>query len=160
MKHMRMIFIISVMVSLVSAGFCGNTFAAAMEGGPANLQGGVICGPEAWATVVIRTNGINYTIAVRSKQIQDCNVQKDAYLLEIDDCLDDPDTDVAECPLLEDDFINYVFGPSLFDIALPVITKVKNFHKEDDPLNTSYKFISFDAQIKSYIDGLESCPPQ
>ena len=159
MKNMRMISVFSLVVSWVLVGFCGSVFAAAMEGGPADLADGVVCGPEAWATVVIRTNGTDYTIAVRSKQIENCNVTKDAKLSSFNGC-DEDTTDGVDCPTLEPQFINYVFGYQIFNIPLPIITKVKNFDSKPVPDTTDYMIISFDAQIKNYLPDPDAVCPE
>ncbi len=154
-KHLFISLCVVVALTIFMA---GQTFAGAGEG-PADLGSGVICDPAVWAVVVIQTDKIDYKITVRAKQIENCYVQKDAYFLDLSDCGEDQATAVVECPAQENDFINFIFGPKLFDIDNPVITKIKNFHSELDPNDNAYTLISFDAQLKGYHPG-GTCPTQ
>ena len=167
MKMVKLINRGMVVFTLATFLFVGSVFAGAGEG-PADLGSGVICDPAVWAVVVIQTSKsadlpndpADYKISIRAKQIVDCNVEKDAYFLELTGC-DETTSNGVDCPLVESDFINFVFGPSLFNIGNPIITKIKNFSSEPDPNDTTdtYTLISFDAQLKAY-DASGTCPDQ
>ena len=113
----------------------GPVFAGGNEDPPAT---GTIEGPELWGVMIYHC-GENALI-LRVKRVVDCNVQTQAL------------TDFnynQGCPSDETSPLNRRLGVTLFDInpdpnvMNPIITKVKNFKKED-----GQDLYSFDVQIK------------
>ena len=156
-KHLFLSLCVGVALTILIA---SQAFAGGMEG-PADLTDGVICDPTVWAVVVVKTNGSDYKVMVRAKKIEDCVVTKDTYFVDFGDIgiVCDDSTTPGLCPLVESDFINYVFdyGPPLLGIEHPVVTKIKNFDSKG-PDTDNYTLISFDAQLKAYYPGLNACP--
>jgi hypothetical protein len=107
---------------------------------------GTIQGPELWGVVIIDCQSPVYA-AVRVKRIQDCAVQIQT-LVDPAYSLGCPDNE--SIPLYHQ-FTgqSLSFGEGTPIPGTPIITKVKNFKKEQYGTNTYV--VTFDAQIKFYL---------
>lgn len=130
-----------LMVSMTGQAFAAGGGGGGMEGLP---DGAVVVGPAVWATVVLTCSGDDVAmISLRAKKIEDCNVETEAKLIDLEGA-----TFQLDCPQTADVIVNnYLPGLWIFGKVDPVITKVKNFVNDLNDSGT----VSFDAQIK-YVE--------
>lgn len=141
MRSKQLFFSLCVVVALTIF-MAGQTLGSGggMEGLP---EGAVVVGPAVWATVVLTcSNDEVEMVSIRAKNIEDCNVETEALLYNLQTLAIPIQLD---CPQSAADVVNnYLPGLYIFGKVDPVFTKAKNFVNDLGDSGT----VSFDAQIQ------------
>ncbi|RLC01288.1 MAG: hypothetical protein DRH90_16530 [Deltaproteobacteria bacterium] len=140
MMAKKLLLVLVIAVAMIAAGPVPSLLAAEPPG--TNNVAEKIVGPTMWAVAVIDCSA-GPAANVRVKKIEGCVVNTqavDKWSLKVQP--------ISPCPPTESQIVYTRFQPSkIFGLPCPaIITKVKNYHKEDDS-----DLVSFDAQIQFVI---------
>ena len=146
--NLRKILVMAGMaVVLTLLGPAGQVMAGGDPPVSANLETGTIQGPEMWGVIVMTCPaGSDAYAMLRVKRIVDCNVQATAVAGVSFNCPNDA-SGIPQNAMLTGVTLFSGVNPDPAN-STPVITKVKNFVKEDKDGHT---LVSFDAQIKYFV---------